>query len=91
MSEYKYIITIGGHVSEPVDAYNMIAVCRAFGTSPINVAVWKDYDIAHEFDLAAGEDVIDWAEAQWNDISLDGGFEGSEHVLSFLCNILKYR
>jgi len=91
MSNIKYLVTVGGHISEPVTARDMITVCRAFGSSPVTVSVWKDHDIAHEFDLAAGEDVLDWAEAQLDDVNIDGGFDGSEDIVTFLRDILAAR
>ena len=91
MSQYRYIISIGTYTSEPVTAKKLTAISEAFGAYPQSVTAWNGEVFSHEFDLAAGEGIIDWAEAQLEDVQIDGGFDGAEEIVSMLRDILFIR
>lgn len=96
MKHYTYSVTIqiAGITNVPsefIKAKQAVTVCDAFNSFTRAVDVFEDGELIHTFELSNNESIIDFAEAELEDVTIDAGFEDAETIQSVLRDILFIR
>ena len=91
MKHYTYSVTVHDGitgkpavVSDAVKAKPLVAVSRAFTAYPQTIEIWDGEEIIHAFDLAVGEDIVHFAEAELEDLPFQGS-EDDAAVIGAIC------
>ena len=100
MKTYTYSLTVHDSegavaaVSDVINAKTLVAVSRAFTAYSQTVEVWdmeEAVEVIHSFELSVGEDIVHFAEAEREDVTIDAGFENAETIQAILRDILFIR
>jgi len=89
MKTYTYVITVhvsgnNAIMSEFVTAKQMTTISKAFTSYSQSVDVWDGTEQIHSFELSCNEGIIDFAEAELEDLPFQGS-EDDAAVIGAIC------
>ena len=96
MKHYNYVITIhstgiNAIMSEVVTAKQMTTISKAFTSHSQSVDVYDNGEHIHSFELSNNEGIIDFAEAELEDLPFQGSEDDAEVIGSICKDILFIR